>query len=70
MDMETAARLFNCNQHLLRGWAFEQFLRNPMYALITAQVIRQERIKPAPWSSIHERSVDDRYPVFLQRQAD
>lgn len=45
VDLEMAARLFDCNKHLLHGWNFEQFARDPMYALITAQITTKKRFE-------------------------
>lgn len=64
-DNVMTARLFNCNRHLLAGWTFEQFARDPMYALIRAQVARNERAAAYMVSA----SIDTGL-VFLRRQAD
>lgn len=65
-----AARLFNCNRHLLNGWTFEQFVRDPMYALITAQVARQKRWAPTTREDREPMPLDDDGLVFLRKQAD
>lgn len=69
MDNVIAVRLFNCNKHLLNGWTFEQFVRDPMYALITAQFLHRKRLLQSMRQQERECSTDYDL-VFLRKQAD